>query len=57
VMIPGPMTARNSRVRPLHRFQNFMRAFHNKDIAKTDVSNNESSTLRRLQKVRQDALG
>src|ERR1022692_5194708 len=27
VMIPGPTTARNSRVRPLQRFRSFMRAF------------------------------
>src|ERR1700733_7379050 len=27
VMIPGPTTARNSRVRPLQRFRSFMRVF------------------------------
>src|ERR1700683_302594 len=35
VMIPGPTTARNSRVRPLNRFRNLMRAFR-EHIAEED---------------------
>src|ERR1700689_2966636 len=37
VMIPGPTTARNSRVRPFQRFRSLMRAFH-KHIAEDRVS-------------------
>src|SRR5208282_5126835 len=35
VIIPGPTTARNSRVRPFQRFRSLMRAFH-KHIAEDE---------------------